>query len=212
MFPFKETLILVILTRFVEFLGILATFYLMFKGYRLKYIIVVGGIVLASLLVSVAGFVFREYIALIAAADLVVTALVLLGVLIYVSKNPEKTRDFTPPANARCPVCNVLIINEDELCTMSVGGYTFYFDSCDHLVKLMKEVDFFLEHKKLPKGEVKDVFVKTKDTKRWKKIESVHIVEEGGVYRAYEKEGKGESLDIKGLLETFKNKLSGGKA
>ncbi len=210
---FKETTILIVLSRVVEFLGIITTIFLMFRGYKLKYVYIVGGVVVLSLLISLSGLLARDYFEYIALGDLLLTASVLGGVILYVSMNPEKTKDFTPPERCRCPVCNVQIIKEDELCTMKIGGYTYYFDSCDHLVKLIKEIDFFLTKNNLPSGEVKEIYVKAKDTGNWKKIENVHIVEEEGVYRAYERpqEGK-EVLDLKELLENFKNKIGRRKA
>ena len=94
---------------------------------------------------------------------------------------------------------------------MKVGNYTYYFDTCDHLVKLFKEVDFFLSRNDFPRGEVKDIYVKTKDTGKWKKIENVYIVEEDGFYRAYEKRQDGkEILDLKELIENFKKSVGGG--
>ncbi len=209
---FKETTILIILSRVVEFLGIITTIFLMFKGYKLKYVYIVGGVVVLSLITSLSGLLVREYFEYIALADLILTATVLGGVVLYVSKNPEKAKDFTPPENCRCPVCDVYIIKEDELCTMKIGNYTYFFDSCDHLVKLMKEIDFFLERKDLPRGEVKDIYVKTKDTGRWKKLENASIVEEEGIYRAYEKPPEGSKVvSLKETLEHFKNIIGGGK-
>ncbi len=207
---FKETTILIILSRVVEFLGIITTMYLMFKGYKLRYVFMVGSIVVISLVISLSGLLVREYFEYVALADLILTALALLGVVLYVSRYPEKTKDFTPPENTRCPVCGVMIIKEDELCTMKVGGYTYFFDSCDHLIKLMKEVDFFMERNDLPAGEVRDIFVKTIDTGRWKKLEDARIVEEEGVYRAYEVPPKnGKEVPLKELLKGFKDRLSG---
>jgi len=210
---FKETTILVILSRVVEFMGIITTIFLMFKGYKLKYVYIVGSVVVMSLLFSLSGIFFRDYFEYIAIGDLILTTAILGGVILYVSRNPEKTRDFTPPEKCRCPVCNVQIIKEDELCTMKIGSYTYYFDSCDHLVKLIKEVDFFLQKNDLPRGEVKEIFVKAKDTGNWKKIENVHIVEDEGVYRAYERPQEGKrTLDLKELLENFKDKIRGREA
>ncbi len=210
---FKETTILIVLSRVVEFLGIITTIFLMFKGYKLRYVYIVGGVVVLSLIFSLSGLLAREYFEYIALGDLLLTASVLGGVIFYVSRNPEKTKDFTPPENCRCPVCKVQIIKEDELCTMKIGGYTYYFDSCDHMIKLMKEAEFFLSRNDLPRGEVKDIYVKAVDTGNWKKIENVHIVEEEGVYRAYEKPQDGkESIDLKELLEDFKNKMRGGES
>ncbi len=208
---FKETTILIVLSRVVEFLGIITTIFLMFRGYKLRYVYLVGGIVVLSLVSSIAGLLVREYLEYVALADLLITAGVLGGVILYVSKYPEKTKDFTPPERCRCPVCNVQIIKEDEICTMKVGNYTYYFDTCDHLVKLFKEVDFFLSRNDFPKGKVKDIYVKTKDTGRWKKIENAYIVEEEGFYRAYERRQDGkEVLDLKELIENFKKRVGGG--
>ncbi len=208
---FKETTILIILSRVVEFLGIITTIFLMFKGYKLKYVFIVGGVVVLSLIVSVSGLLVREYFEYIALTDLLITASVLGAVVLYVSKNPEKAKDFTPPEKCRCPVCDVFIIKEDELCTMKVDNYTYFFDSCDHLIKLMQEVDFFLEKKEFPRGDVSDIYVKARDTGRWKKIENVKIVEEEGVYRAYENPPReAKEIPLKELLERFKDKLRRG--
>jgi len=209
---FKETTILIVLSRVVEFLGIITTIFLMFKGYKLRYVYMVGGVVALSLIVSVMGLLVREYFEYIALADLLMTAGVLGGVIFYVSRNPEKAKDFTPPEKCRCPVCNVLIVKEDELCTMKIGNYIYYFDSCDHMIKLIKEIDFFAENRSIPRGEVRDLYVRAKDTGRWKKLENVKVVEEEGVYRAYESppEGK-EALELKEFLDKFKDRLRGGK-
>lgn len=210
---FKETVVLIILSRVVEFMGIIATFFLMFRGYKLRYVYIVGGTVVLSLTLSLSGLLARDYFEYIVLGDLLFTASVIGGVVLYVSRNPEKTKDFTPPENSRCPLCKVQIIKDDELCTMKIGSYTYYFDSCDHLIKLMKEVDFFLSRNDLPRGEVREIFVKTKDTGNWKSIEKAYIVEEEGVYRAYENPQEGKSVvDLKELLENFKNKVGGGKA
>jgi len=209
----KETTVLLVLSRLVEFLGIITTIFLMFKGYKLRYVYIVGGVVVLSLVLSLLGLMVKDYLEYIALGDLILTASVLGGVVFYVSRNPEKTKDFTPPERCRCPFCNVQIIKEEELCTMKIGGYTYYFDSCDHLVKLMKEIDFFLTKNDLPRGEVKEIYVKTKDTNRWKRIENAYVVEEEGVYRAYERPGEGKKvLDLKELLENFQNKLRGGES
>ncbi len=210
---FAETAVLLFLTRIVEFLGIVTTMFLLFKGYRVRYVLFVGCVVMLSILLSLSSFFFREYVHLIALSDLLVTSLILSGIIFYVSKYPERTRDFTPPEGIRCLMCNVQIIKEDELCVMSIGRHTYFFDSCDHMIKLIKNVDFFLERKKIPRGKVSDVFVRTKDTKRWQKLEKVHIVEEGGIYSAYEKlqENK-KGVDLKKLLKDFENKLRFGKS
>ncbi len=203
-----EGIVLIATSRILEFIGIITTIFLMFKGYRTRYVFMVGGIVLFSILFSLTGLVYREYVHYIALADILITSLVLGGIVLYVMRHPERTRDFTPPDSVRCPVCRVFIVGEDELCTMRIGHHVYYFDSFDHLVKMMREVDFFLERNSLPRGEVSDVFVRTKDTGRWRRIEEVHAVEEKGVLHALEKPpvGGGE-LDLKELLETFKDRL-----
>ncbi len=205
---FKESTVLIVLSRVVEFMGIVTTIFLMFKGYKLKYVYLVGGVVVLSLVSSLLGLLARDYFEYIALADLLLTASVLGGVVLYVSRNPEKTKDFTPPDSCRCPVCKVQIIKEEELCTMRIGGYTYYFDTCDHLIKLIQKVDFFLSRNELPRGEVRDIYVKARDTGRWRSIEKVHIVEEDGVYRAYEKpKDGGRVLNLKEIFDEFKEKL-----
>ena len=210
---FTETTVLIILSRVLEFLGIITTFFLMFKGYKLKYVLIVGGAVVLSIMVSLSGLLVREYFLYLVVADLILTLLIIASVVAYVSKNPEKAKDFTPPEEARCPFCNVKITNEDELCTMKVGGFTLFFDNCHHLIKAMEEVDFLLENRRIPTGEVKEVFIRAVDTGRWLGTEKVKIVEEEGIYRAYENppEGK-DSIDLKQLLENFQNKLRRGKS
>ncbi len=206
---FKISSLLMLITRILEFLGIITTIFLMFKGYKLRYVYIVGGVVVLSILISILGLFFKDYFVYLAVGDLVVTAFVLGGVILYVTLNPEKAKDFTPSDNIRCPVCNVYIINEDGLCTMRIGNYTYYFDSCDHMIKMMKEIDFLLSRRNFPKGEVKDMYVKTKDTGRWKKLEDVYIVEDKGVFYAYEKPPEnGNTLDLKEVLDHFKNRLN----
>ncbi|GEM_PF-2373016 len=205
-----EVIVLIATSRILEFIGIVVTIFLMFRGYKARYILIVGGIVLFSILISLTGLFYREYIHFIALADVIITSIVLGGVILYVSKNPEKARDFTPPDSVRCPVCKVLIVKEEEICTMRIGHHTYYFDSFDHMVKMMKEIDFFIERNSIPKGKVRDVFVKTKDTGRWIRIEKVKVLEKEGVYYAYEKLPEGEEhKDLKELFNRFKNKLRG---
>jgi hypothetical protein len=203
-------MVLVVTSRIVEFLGIIMTFYLFFKGYKAKYVFVVGGIVLLSITSSLVSLFVRDYFYHIALGDLAVTCLLLFGVLLYVVRNPEKTRDFTPPEDARCPFCNALIVREEGLCTMRVGNHVLFFDSCDHLVRFLKEAEFLLAKGKVPKGKVSDVFLKTADTGVWRTPDKVKVVEREGTYTAYENPpGEGESLDLKGLLADFKNKVGG---
>ncbi len=203
-----EGMVLVVTSRVVEFIGIIMTFYLFFKGYKAKYVFIVGGIVLVSITSSLVSVFFRDYFYQIAIGDLVITCLLLLGVLIYVIRNPEKTKDFTPPEEARCPFCNALIVSEEGLCTMKVGNHTLYFDSCDHLIRFLKEVDFLMEAGKVPKGEVSDVFLKTADTGSWRSASRVQVVEREGSYVAYERPPEGgKVLDLEGLLADFQNKL-----
>lgn len=209
---FKETTILIVLSRVIEFLGITAVMFLMFKGYKLKYVYIVGGVVLLSISVSLLGLFAREYFEYMALGDLLLTSAILGGLVYYVSRYPEKTKDFTPPDTCRCPVCGVQIIREDELCTMKIGNFTYYFDTCDHFVKLLQEVDFFLGRNALPRGKVKEVYVRAKDTGNWRRADRVYVVEEDGVYVAYEKLPKGkEPLDLEKLLSTFEDKLGRGQ-
>jgi len=203
-----EGIVLIATSRILEFIGIITTIFLMFRGYKIRYVFMVGGIVLFSIVISLTGLLYREYVHYIALADILITSSVLGGIVFHVVRNPEETRDFTPPDNIRCPVCRVFIIKEDELCTMRIGHHTYYFDSFDHLVKMMKEIDFFLERNSIPRGDVHDVFVKTKDTGRWKKIEDVHALEENGVLSAFENPPEGKAgINLKELLKTFKDKL-----
>ena len=207
---FTETTILIVLSRVLEFLGIITTFFLMFRGYKIKYVLMVGGVVVFSIAVSVSGLLIRDYFLYLVILDLIVTLAVLASVILYVLKNPEKARDFTPPEDARCPFCNVKITSEEEICTMRVGSFTLFFDNCHHLVKAMEEVDFLLENKKIPTGEVKEVFIKAKDTGRWLGVEKVKVVEEEGVYRAYEHTPEGKKpIDLEEILKKFKDKVGG---
>ncbi len=205
-----EGMLLVVTSRIVEFLGIVLTFYLFFKGYKAKYVFMVGGVVLLSISSSLVGIFIRDYFYHIAIGDLLITCLILLGILIYVVRNPEKTKDFTPPEDARCPFCNALIVKEEDLCTMKIGNHTLFFDSCDHMVRFIKEADFLLNSGKVPKGEVSEVFLRTTDTGVWRSASKVHVVEREGTFRAYEKPPEGaEPLDLEGLLADFKDKVRG---
>ncbi len=196
------------LTRFLELIGIVLTIFLILKGYKLRYAIYVGIVVIVSLIISFLGLINREYFIQITLADITFTTLALAGIVYYVLKNPEKTKDFTPPKEVRCPVCNVLILNEDELCTVKIGDYTYYLDSCDHLVKLFENAEFLLKKESIYKGELKEAFVKTVDTKRWKKLDEVKIVKENGKYKAYENPpNSSKVLNIKELIDKAKNVL-----
>ena len=198
----------VALTRILELIGIVITIFLIFKGYKLRYAIYVGIVVIVSLIISFLGLINRQYFIQITLADIAFTTLALAGIVYYVIKNPEKTRDFTPSGEVRCPVCNVLILKEDELCTVKIGDYTYFLDSCDHLVKLFENAEFLLKRKSIYKGEIKEAFVKTVDTKRWKKLDDVKIVEEDGKYKAYENPpASAKVLNVKELINKAKNVL-----
>lgn len=203
-----EGMLLVVTSRAVEFIGIVMTFYLFFKGYKAKYVYLVGAVVLLSITSSLTSVFFREYFFEIAIGDLLITCLLLFGILAYVVKNPERTRDFTPPEEARCPFCNALIVKEEELCTMKVGSRTLYFDSCDHFVRFLKEVDFLEKRGSVPKGKVSEVFLRARDTGNWKSISNITVVEEEGVYTAYERPPEGAKvLNLEGILADFKDKV-----
>ncbi len=89
---------------------------------------------------------------------------------------------------------------------MKINNRTYYFDSFDHLVKLMKESDYFLEKGDLPRGKIHEIFVKTNDTGNWKRFENVIPERNGDELVALER-GKRRS-DLKELLEDFKNRVS----
>ncbi|MDQ7082855.1 MAG: hypothetical protein Q9N34_07855 [Aquificota bacterium] len=89
-----------------------------------------------------------------------------------------------------------------------MGNHTLYFDSCDHLIRFLQEVDFLLKAGKVPKGKVSDVFLKTADTGSWRSASRVRVVERDGGYTAYEKPPEGgKVLDLEGLLADFQHKL-----
>jgi hypothetical protein len=163
----------------------------MFKGYKAKYVYLVGGIVLLSITVSLFSLLVREYFLLFALGDILITLALLGGILIYVVRNPEKTKDLTPPEDARCLYCNAYITREEGLCYLKVDSKGIYFDSLDHLKKFMKEVDFFLERKEIPRGRVVEAYAQTSDEGRWKKIENI------------------EDEELKELFNFFKDRLSG---
>lgn len=201
-----EGMLLFVTSRIAEFAGIIITIFLLFKGYKAKYAYIVGVIVLLSIIISLSSLYFKEYFLQLAIGDIVLTLLLLIGVTVYVVKNPEKTRDFTPPDDARCLYCNAYITNEEGLCMMRIDNRTFYFDSFDHLIKLMKESDFFLEKGELTRGKVHEVFVKTKDTGRWKRFEDVVPEKNGDEFVALEKGNSKNNLEE--LFEDFKNRVS----
>jgi len=210
-FENTELFIVIIFSRFLELAGIVISIFLILKGYRVRYVVAIAGIVALSLSVSLLGLLFKEYFYYIAGFNTLLTAILLIGLVLYVIKNPEKTKDFTPPKNARCPVCDVLILKEEGLCSVKIDDYTYFLDSCDHLVKFLKNVDFLMEKGAIYGGELKEVYVKTEDTKRWKKAESVKVIEENGVFRAYENPPEGaKTLDLKELLNRAKDLLRRG--
>jgi len=181
-----ELAAVIILTRFMEAIAIVVSIYLAFNGYKLRYVLATAGVFLISITLNLTGLIFRPHFIYFSLASILLSATILIALILYVVKNPEKTRSFSLPENARCPVCNVLILKEDELCTAKIGNYTYYFDNCHHLVQLLKEPEFFIERGSIFKGEIKEIFVKTKDTKRWKKFNEVKLVEENGRLVAYE--------------------------
>ncbi|WP_461830246.1 hypothetical protein [Aquifex sp.] len=207
-FESYELAIVFIATRFLELVGIILSIILIFKGYKLRYVLATAGIVILSILITVLALAFREYFLQIAIADFVITAILLTALFVYVFKNPEKTRDFSPNYKVRCPFCGVLILKEDELCTLKIGDYNYYFESCDHLVKLLKDIDYFLEKGSIYSGELKEAFVKTCDTGRWKKLENAKIVQEGREYKAYENPPEGSKIvNLKEILDKAKDIL-----
>ncbi len=199
-------MLLFVTSRIAEFAGIIITIFLLFRGYKAKYAYIVGVIVLLSIVTSLFSLYFKEYFLQLAIGDILVTLVLLIGVTIYVVRNPEKTRDFTPPDDARCLYCNAYITREEGLCLMKINNRTYYFDSFDHLVKLMKESDYFLEKGDLPRGKIHEIFVKTNDTGNWKRFENVIPERNGDELVALER-GKRRS-DLKELLEDFKNRVS----
>jgi len=202
-----EGMLLFVTSRIAEFAGIIITIFLLFKGYKARYVYLVGIIVLLSIVISLFSLYFKEYFLQLAIGDIVLTLLLLLGISFYVVRNPEKTRDFTPPDDARCLYCNAYITREESLCLLRINNRTFYFDSFDHLVKLMRESDYFLERGDLPRGKVHEIFVKTADTGNWKAFEKVVPSMNGDELVALEKGSSKE--DLKELLESFKNRVSG---
>lgn len=65
-----------------------------------------------------------------------------------------------------------------------------------------------LEKGSVYSGELKEVFVKTCDTGRWKKLENVWIVQEGEEYRAYENPPEGSKIvNLKEVLDKAKDLL-----
>ena len=203
-----ELAVVFIATRFLELVGIILSIILIFKGYKLRYVLATAGIVILSILITVLALAFREYFLPIALADFAITAVLLIGLFTYVIKNPEKTRDFSPNYKVRCPFCGVLILKEDELCTLKIGDYSYYFESCDHLVKLLKDIEYFLEKGSVYSGELKEAYVKTCDTGKWKKLENVKIVQEGREYKAYENPPQGSKIvNLKEILDKAKDIL-----
>ena len=207
-FESYELAFVFIATRFLELIGIILSIVLIFRGYKLRYVIVTAGILILSILITVLALAFREYFFEIALANLGITALLLMGLFFYVFKNPEKTRDFSPNYRVRCPFCGVIISRDDELCTLKIGDYSYYFESCDHLVKLLKEPEYFLERGVIYGGEVKEAFVKTCDTGKWKNLEKVKVVRKGNEYKAYEHPPEGAKLvNLKEILDKAKDIL-----
>ena len=207
-----ELAVVIVLTRLLEAVAIVISIFLAFKGYKLRYVVATASIVFLSILTNLVGLVFREYFPYIASVNFIITALLLGGLVFYVVKNPEKTKNFTPPKGARCPVCNVLIIREDELCTAKIGNYTYFFDTCDHLIQLLKEPDFFVKRGNIFKGNLEEVYVKTKDTGRWKKLENAKIVEEKGKLTPYENPPPNSKvINLKEILDRAKDYLGSGK-
>ncbi|NPA32597.1 MAG: hypothetical protein GXO04_03120 [Aquificae bacterium] len=206
-----ELALVIVLTRFLEALAIVLSIFLAMKGYKLRYVVLTVLLVALSVGVSVGALAFREHFALIVSANLLLTFTLLSLLILYVVKNPERTKSFSPPPGARCPVCNVLILRDDDICTAKIGDYTYFFDSCDHLVQLLKDPKFFLERKSVYPGKLKEVYVKTKDTKRWKDIKNVKLVERDGKLFAYEKaHSSAESVSTEELLKRAQNVLGGG--
>ncbi len=197
-----DVMLLITTSRVLEFAGILLLIVFVFNKVKTKYIFINAGIVLSSIMISLSGFLFKEYFYYIAVGDFLLTLVLLLGLTVYVFTHPEKTKEFVPPEDSRCPVCNVLITNDEQICTLRVGNYTYFFDSCDHLIKLFKDLDFFIEKGSILKGKFKDIYVKTKDTDRWKKLENAKIVLEGDTYYAYENPpADKELLNTKELMD-----------
>ncbi len=201
-----EGMLLFITSRIAEFVGIILTIFLLFRGYRAKYVYLIGGIIIMSIILSLLSLVFKEYFLPIAIGDIVITLLLLGAILLYVVKNPEKTRDFTPPEDARCFYCNALIQKEDNLCLIRIGGATLYFDSFEHFLKFLREYDYFMREKGLPRGRVEDMFVKTYDTGEWRKVERVSVGKRGEELVALS--DGGSSGELEKLIENFRKAVN----
>ena len=76
------------------------------------------------------------------------------------------------------------------------------------LRQVHEEVDFFEKRGSVPKGEVSEVFLRARDTGNWKSISNITVVEEEGVYTAYERPPEGAKvLNLEGILADFKDKV-----
>lgn len=200
-----EGMFLFVTSRIAEFAGIIMTIFLMFKGYKAKYVYLIGAIVLISITLSLFSLLYREYFLILATGDILLTLTLLLAILVYVIKNPEKTKDFTPPEDARCPYCNAYITSEKEISIMTIANRTLYFDSADHLVRFLREADFFIEKGDLPEGEVGEVFFKIPEKGEWRSAQRVRIEVNGDRYIATASDEPDPLL--KKLLDGLKNRL-----
>ncbi len=196
-----EGMLLFVTSRIAEFVGIVLTIFLFFKGYKAKYVYLVGVVIVISIILSLLSLVFKKYFLPIALGDILLTFLLLAGILLYVVRNPEKTRDFTPPEDARCFYCNALIQREEGLCLMKIGNSTIYFDSLEHFIKFLQEPEYFLKERNLPRGKVREVFIRNQETGEWKSVDKPVLDREGNPLRNSENE---EYVRVAELLSSFK--------
>lgn len=188
-------MILIVSSRFLELVGIIMIIFFAIKKYKARYIYYTTFIIFVSISISAAAIFLKEYFIPLSIASTVISSLLLLGLIIYVIKHREETLDIQPQEGERCPVCTAFVRDTTEgLSTLTVDDVTLFFDSPLHLLKFMEDPLFYIKQRRLPvtKLEFENIFIKSKDTKKFREPSHLRFVYRGEDIEAFENPPKGE--------------------
>ncbi len=201
-------MILIVSSRFLELVGIIMIIFFAIKRYKARYIYYTTLIIFVSISISAAAIFLKEYFVPLSIASTVISSLLLLGLIIYVIKHREETLDIHPQEGERCPVCTAFVKDTMEgLSTVTVDDVTLFFDSPLHLVRFLEDPIFYIKQRRIPvsKLEFENLFIKAKDTKRFREPSHLKFVYEGEELEAFENPPKGkESYTFEAILKRIK--------
>ncbi len=203
-----EAVFLVALSRAMELLGIVIIIILAMNKIHPKYIYIIAGLIVSSVLFSIVSLFFKGIFYPLSIGFTFLVGLISAGIGIYAYTNKEKTVYLVPEEGERCPVCSKYIRQDlPTLTYLKIDNIELFFDNFDHLIKFLRDLDFYKKMKGLPirSGKVDEILVRAKDTGNFKYPQNLYVVLEGEEFVAYEKEPKG------GEYYTFKEILEGAK-